>query len=382
MKRLLRRCLEKDPRERLHDIGDARLELKEALTAPADTVPQPAVAKRGRLTWILSAASLIIAAAAIAVAFVEWRAVPEPVVTRLDVTSPSTTDGFSFALSPDGRQIVFVANGEKGSQLWLRPLDQVTAQPLAGTEDASSPFWAPDGRSLGFFAEGKLKRLDLSGGSSQVLADAPQPRGGTWNADGVIVFAPTANSGLMRVTATGGVPAPVTHLAPGQGSHRWPQFLPDGRRFIFLMAQGQAQTHGIYVASLDGGEPTRVLPAETNAAFAPPGYLVRVSQGVLMAQAFDMARATVSGDPFPVAQGVGADDGLQRSAFSVSAAGVLAYRPGAASLRQIAWVDRTGKVVGKIGAPDGSSPANLALAPDGQRIALNRIGQNTTLTCG
>ena len=140
-----------------------------------------------------------------------------------------------------------------------------------------------------------------------MLADAPLGRGGTWNPDGVIVFAPTAADPLMRVAATGGTAAPVTRLAAGQGSHRWPQFLPDGRRFLFLMATGQPQTHGVYVGSLDGGEPTRVMPAETAAAYAAPGYLLLVSQEVLAAYPFDAARGTVAGEPIPVAQAVGTE---------------------------------------------------------------------------
>ncbi len=375
MKRLLRRCLEKDPHERLRDIGDVRIELKDLSVAAAEPSVHTVPMRRG-LAWIVPAGSLLVAVAAVAVAFVAWRAVPPTVVTRLDVTAPSTTDGFSFALSQDGRQIVFAGNSAKGSQLWLRRLDQTSAQPLVGTENAVYPFWAPDGRSLGFFADGKLKRLDFNGGAVQVLADAPQPRGGTWNTEGVILFSPASAAPLMRLPATGGSATPVTHLVVGQGSHRWPQFLPDSKRFIFLMVLGQAQTHGIYVASLDGGEPKRILPSETQAWYAPPGYLVRVSQGVIMAQPFDTSRAALSGDPFPVAQGVVLDDGTGRSAFSLSAAGALAYRSGAATLRQIVWVDRTGKVIGKVAAASEGSPANLALAPSGQRIALNSTVQN------
>jgi Tol biopolymer transport system component len=286
--------------------------------------------------------------------------------------TPPTGDAFSFALSHDGRQLAFVANGEKGPQLWLRPLDQVKAQPLVATQGAKYPFWSPDGRAVGFFADGKLKRIDLVGGAVQVLADAPLGRGGTWNPDDVIVFAPSSTGALLRVAATGGTAAPVTRFAAGQGSHRLPQFLPDGRRFLFLMATGQPDTHGVYVGSLDDGEPTRVMPAETAAAYAAPGYLLLVSQGVLAAHPFDAANATVTGEPRPVAQAVGTNDGSSHSAFSVSAAGVLAHRAGAGARRQLVWVDRTGNTVGAIGQPDENAPANPELAPDGQRVAVGR----------
>jgi Tol biopolymer transport system component len=302
-------------------------------------------------------------------------------VTRLDVVTPATSDAFSFALSPDGRQLAFVANGEKGSQLWLRRFDQPTARPLAETERAIFPFWAPDSRAIGFFADAKLKRLNVAGGPPQVLAEAPQPRGGTWNSDGVIVFVPSANSALVRVAATGGTPTtPVTRLEAGQSSHRWPQFLPDGR-VLFLMTLGQPETRGVYVASLDGGEPTRVLAGETAALYAPPGYLLRVSQGVLVAERFDAAKATVAGEPIPMAQDVAENDGTNRSALSVSAAGVVAYRGGATARRQLVWVDRMGKVLGAVGSPDEAAPANPQLAPDGQRVAVNRNCKGT-LTCG
>jgi Tol biopolymer transport system component len=376
----LERCLQKDPRQRIRDMGDVRLALEGAFetAAPRTTGTTMSSAPRGRPVWMAAFAFVVVLAAALAIPAVRYlrqTPPPEPVVTRLDVVTPPTSDAFSFALSADGRQLAFVASGEKGSQLWLRPLDQVRAQPLVGTEGANYPFWAPDGHAVGFFADGKLKRLDLTGGALQVLADAPFPRGGTWNPDGVIVFGPSAADPLVRVAATGGTVAPVTRLAAGQGSHRWPQFLPDGRRFLFLMATGQPQTHGVYVGSLDGGEPTRVMPAETAAAYAAPGYLLLVSHGVLSAYPFDAARATVAGEPMPVAQGVGTDDGTFHSAFSMSALGVLAHRAGAGARRQLVWIDRTGKMLGGIGSPDESAHQSPELAPDGQRVALNRTVQ-------
>jgi serine/threonine protein kinase/Tol biopolymer transport system component len=371
---LLRRCLQKDPRRRLHDIADARLEIEDAITSPvASPAPVPVIAEPRTRLWVartlLVLAGLALAGLTIPAALY-FRAAPQPIVTRLDVVIPPTSNPFSFALSPDGRQLAFVATVEGGPRLWLRPLDQVTAQPLAGTEGASYPFWAPDSRAIGFFAGGKLKRVDLRGGTPLVLADAPAGRGGTWNGDGVVVFAPSPNGGLMRVMDSGGTQA--MQLVAGQGAPRWPQFLPDGRRVLFSLVAGQMQARGLYVVSLDGGEPARVLTAETAAAYAPPGYLLWVSQGVLVAQHFDAARATVAGKPIPVAQAVGTDDGTYRSGFSVSATGVLAHRTGAAAQRQLVWVDRAGKPLGAIGSPDENVPASPELAPNGQSVAIFR----------
>jgi Tol biopolymer transport system component len=378
--RIVRTCLAKEADDRWQTARDL---LRELRWAAADT--EKGVAGRTaaptrsptRVVWALGAvAALAIAALAVVTTLYARRAIPERVVTRLDVVTPPTTDAFSFALSPDGRQLAFLAYGERGPQLWLRPLDQVNARPLAGTEGGMWPFWAPDGRAIGFFADAKLKRIDLVSGATQVLADAPAGRGGTWSPDGVIVFAPATNGGLLRVAATGGTAEPVTSLPAGPaGSHRWPQFLPDGRRFLFVVGYGRPDTTGVHVGSIDGGEPTRVLPALTAAAYATSGHLLLVTQGVLVAYPFDAVRGIVTGEPVPVAQPVGADDGVFRGAFSVSALGVLAHRAGTAATRQLLWVDRAGKVMGTIGPVDQGSPSYPELSPDGQRVAVLRVVQ-------
>ncbi len=370
--RIADHCLEKSPTARFKSADDLAFAL-EALSAHSganeatiSATVTPKRKRRERLAWALVAvAVLAVGVLAVPVTLYVRRAEAEPVVTRFDVVTPPTSDAFSFALSPDGRQLVFVATAEGGSRLWLRPLDQVTARALAGTEDASMPFWSPDGRAIGFFADGKLKRLDLAGGALQVLADTPQGRGGTWNRDGVIVFG-TANSGLMRVTATGGIPVPVTRRTSGQDSHRFPQFLPDDRRVLFTSELGQPDTNGVYLASLDGGEPTRVLAEAVPAAYVPPGYLLWVRQGALFVQRFDAARATMGGEPVVVAQGV--------EGFSESA-GVLAHRADVSNRRQLVSVDRMGKELGVVGAPDEAVLASPDLASDGQRVAVSRIVQ-------
>lgn len=192
----------------------------------------------------------------------------------------------------------------------------------------------------------------------------------------MILFSPTANSGLVRIQDTGGAPAAaVTALKVGENSHRWPQFLPDGHHFLFRMAIGRTETRGTYIGSLDGGTPTRVLQDETAAVFAPPDLLLVLRQGVLMALRFDPARAVVSGDPVAIAQNVGAATTIERAAFTVSATGVLAHRPGGDQRRQLVWMDRVGRTVGTVGGPDDAALANPALAADGQRVGVTRSVQ-------
>ena len=375
IRRLLQRCLAKDPRHRLRDIGDARLEISEARTstpAPELGAPRASIRWPERAAWSIAILGLgVLAILALP------RGTLEPSLVRFDVDTLPTSDAFAFALSPDGRNLVFVATADGKPLLWVRALEQVGAQPLAGTEGASYPFWSADGRAVGFFADGKLKRKDLSGGPPRVLADAPAARGGAWNRAGDIVYAPEATVGLKRVSATGGAVSTVTVLATDHGSHRWPQYLPDGRRFLFFVGLGQASARGVYIGSLDGGEPTRLLAGETAAVFAPPGYLLRVLDGVLVAHRFDAESGTPEHEPLPLAQPVGTDDGTFHSAFSVSDTGILAHRPGGGTKRQLVWVDASGAPLGTLGPVDDGVPAAPELAPDGRRLALTRAPEGT-----
>jgi len=384
LRELLRRCAKRDPRMRLQAIGDARVQIDELIsgaTEETDTVfPVQARAPRNeRLAWIVATVSLVITAAlAVPATLYLRRVVPEAFLTRFEIPTPPTSDPVSFALSADGRQLAFVATAQGAPRLWVRPLDQVAAQPIAGTEGASYPFWAPDGRTIGFFADNKLKRIDLGSGGPQVLADVSGGRGGTWNRDGVILFGTSGHLPLMRVMGTGGTPLAATRLAPGEGNHRWPQFLPDGRHFLFFGGSGTPDTRVMYVGTLDGGEPKRVLAAESAAIYAPPGALLRVHQGALLAQQFDPERAAVRGDSILVAQGVGVDDGSYRGAFAVSATGVLAHRAARGERRQLTWVDREGIVQGTVGPPDENALSSPELAPDGRRVAVHRTVQTNT----
>jgi eukaryotic-like serine/threonine-protein kinase len=314
--RVVSRCLEKDPDNRWQTTRDLLAELKwlagpgvaeidPGVSGSARRAAQPAGWRRA-LPWTMVGVFGVALAFALAISTTMYfrQTSVEQVITRFEVATPPTTDSYSFALSPDGRQVTFVANGEKGSQLWVRSLDKVAAQPIAGTGGAFYPFWSPDSQTIGFFSGAGLSRIDVAGGAPQVLIPGGGFfRGGAWNRDGVIVLG-DFNGPLKRVSATGGTQAPLTQLAPGQIGHISPQFLPDGHHLIFF-ATGQQS--GVYVASLDGGTPTWVVAAEGAALYASPGFLLRVAQGVLVAQRFDAARGAVLGEPIPVAQGVGSD---------------------------------------------------------------------------
>jgi eukaryotic-like serine/threonine-protein kinase len=366
---LLRRCLNKDPDRRLRHIADARFNLEDA-----ETLALPAArssAPMRVLPWAVAVCSL---AAAVALGYLK-ETTPETQVTRFQIVTPATNDPFSFALSGDGRQIAFVADSEAGARLWIRTLDQIAPRVLAGTEGATEPFWSPDGRAIGFFADGKLKRVDVANGIIRVLADAPIPRGGSWNQDGVILFSPTVYTGLMRVSANGGTAMAVTQRPPaGEGTHRWPTFLPDSRQFMFLVALAEPNVRGLYLGALDGGTPRRVLAAEASTLYAAPGYLLLPSQRVLIAYRFDTSHGAITSDPITVAPSVDIDSGAATglSGFSISATGVLAHRNGATTRRQLVWVDRAGREQGALVASDDTAFASPELAPDGRRVAILR----------
>ena len=372
VRRLLRRCLEKDRKRRLDSAAAARLEIEDALTAPSTL---EGVASRDRLAWSVAVVAALVALILVmpATSYLRRAAAPERNVTRVEITTPTTSDPSSFALSPDGRQLAFIATSDRNAQLWVRSFDDSTARALPGTEGASLPFWAPNGRAIGFFAGGKLKRIDLAGGAPQILADASGARGGAWSPDGVILFGLAQQRPLMRVSATGGAAVAMTEFGAGGFSPRWPQFLPDGRRFLYFAESGP-DTLGTYVGSLDGGTPTRVVPDDTAAVYVPPDTLLVVRQGVLMALRFDSIRAVASGEPISVAQGVGSDT-TGRSAFAVSVTGVLAYRSGGVQRRQLVWMDRAGNLTGKVGGVDDSALSNPTLTADDQHVAVGRATQ-------
>ena len=384
IRKLLRRCLEKDRKRRLTDAGAARLEIDDALTASptvegasASGVLAATASPRARLPWIVATAAVLgMATLAVPAArYLRQTPLPVPREMRLEITTPATDAPLQFALSPDGRSLVFVASADGPSRLWLRPLGETEAQPLAGTEGATNPFWSPDGRSIGFSTTTALSRLDIAGGTPQVLATvAGNPTGGSWNADGTILYTPGVTSPLWRIAAAGGEPTAVTQLEPpGQTAHRYPQFLPDGRLFLFSV-QGTPDTAGIYLGSLDGGAPARLTTADSGAQFLPPDRVVFVQAGTLVSRRLDLVGRALTSEPVTLADEVGAD-AISRGGFAVSGTGLVAYRVGGNAARQLTWFDRTGKAVGVAGEPDASDPAYPELSPDGRRVAMRRAVQ-------
>ena len=374
-------CLAKEADERWQSAGDLKRQLQRIAGSGAEVgSAAPAVARsrvRAMAPWSVAAVAVLGLTAALVIDL-RRPALTLPIV-RFDITTPPTRDASSFAISPDGQSLVFVATLDGASKLWLRQLEQTAPVVLAGTDEAMYPFWSPDSRSVGFFADGKLKRVDIGGGAPQTLARAPSGRGGTWNRDDVILFTPDSQLGspsstIMRVAATGGAVTPVTHLSSGHTTHRWPQFLPDGRRFLFFSGFGPKQ--GTYLGSLDGGEPSRIIETPTQAFFVSPMSLLFLRQDTLMTVAFDPTRGVVSGEPTLVAQPVGTDFGVLLGAFSASTSMVLAHRATIGSARrQLVWVDRDGMPRGTVGPPDQDTLTDPELSPDGRRVAVRRLAQ-------
>ncbi len=373
---LLRRCLEKDPRKRRRDIGDVRLELERAPAAATIlAVPDGRAPRDARRAWI--AATVIALVLTLVVGRPYFSGSVEAPQTTVDIATPETADASSFAISPDGRRVVYAANHNARQVLYLRSLDEGAATPLAGTEDGRHPFWSPNGRSIGFATASQLKRIDLDGRSVQELGRVSPSQGGTWGSDGVILFSPSQSSPIYRVAATGGEAVPVTRLGAGQTSHRFPSFLPGRREFLFY-AFGQADMQGIYLASLDWADTIRLTDADTSGMFMAPGWLLFVRQGTLTASRFDLTRRELSGDPVTVATSVAVDTPVPRAAFSASAAGAIAYRTRGTSTSQLTWFDRSGRPLGTLGEPDAAELSNLDLSHDGSRVAAERTLQNDT----
>ena len=305
------------------------------------------------------------------------EAPPAQPSTRFQILPPEKTS-FNFSrLSPNGRYLAFTAAKDSRNLLWVRPLDSLEAQALPGTDGASYPFWSPDSAFIGFFAQSKLKKIALAGGPPQTLSDGINGRGGTWNRDGVIVFSPNAGNGLVRLPAAGGVAVPVT---ANLGS-RYPEFLPGGRSFLYTVLFGTPEVMGIYVGSLDGKPPVRILPDATNASYAPSessrgsGHLLFRRGTTLMAQPFDPERLRTTGDMFPLAEQVGVNTNASGStgsaAFTVSENGVLAYSAGGAGgIRELVWADRQGKQSKPVGPPAVYN--NFRLAPDQKTILFDQ----------
>jgi serine/threonine protein kinase/Tol biopolymer transport system component len=366
----VQRCLQKDLNQRFRDIGDARLALQGAFDHPVDRDASPR--RSSALAYAGWAAAALVAIASVAGIIPSVTRAPADISeTRLDIVTPPTPDPASFAISPDGRRMVFAEVPSR--PMWLRPLDSNEARALTGTEGGTMPFWSPDGQSIGFFAQGVLKRIDLAGGFARTLANAPQPRRGAWNADGTIIFGAGSIGPLYRVSADGGAVQPATALLPGQTNHRWPQFLPDGRRFL-IFSLGAAGVRGLYIGSLADKSVRKIADRESAYALMPgANMLLFARQGALWAKRMSSDYNSTEGDFIPIAPRVLVDpNATGYGAISVSSTGSIAYRA-SAGLQQLVWLDRAGRTVATIGQPEGDYITIWGLSLDGRTAAVSRV---------
>ena len=380
--RLVKTCLEKDPDERWQTAHDVKLQLRQLSergpqtgTASSSSVASPLAADKDEPRYLRWTALALAIVAAAAIGFFSHRPNPAPTIWGgLNIVASLGEEG-SFVLSRDGTQLAYVAADPQGRVLlWVRKLDSPKGSPLEGTEGLEYPFWSADGRKLAFFAEGKLKRIDAAGQNLQVVCDAPNGRGGSWNKDGVIVFTPNAVGGLSKVSAAGGTPVPVTHVREGT-NHRFPYFLPDGRHFLFTYAYSKDGKDGIYVGSLDSSDITLISPGPSSDAAYASGYLLLVREGKLWAQPFDVRVLRVTGEPFLVTDGVRWAFDRRAADFSVADNGMLVFLSTAGSGQRLVWFDREGReqavAIPDIGNPTSGLMAG-ALSPEGDRVAVAR----------
>jgi serine/threonine protein kinase len=388
LKRLLRRCLEKDPKQRLRDIGEARIAIDAIASGSAEEESSPAAAaspRSRRSPWVPWAVAAGLALVALVTGASYLRKPPADAQVVRAFIPPAEDSPFELsslhpgpaAVSPDGTRIVYSARNDNGSAvLWIRHLNQTQARSFPGTEGAGYPFWSPDGKSIGFIADGKLKRVDAAGGPPLTLCDAPVGKGGTWNPDDVILFAPSFNGPIHRVAAAGGQSVAVTEVDPekGQNSHRFPHFLPDGRHYIYFARAaaamgGDGTGSAVYLASLDGDEPARELFRCQSQAIYASGYLLFLRESALMAWPFDPDRLEFTGDAFPIVDHVNFLPAASRAIFDASQNGVLVYLAGAATPGgQIEWVDREGKTLSTLG--DRATYSAPRISPDGTKVAV------------
>jgi Tol biopolymer transport system component len=377
LERLVRFCMAKEREDRIRSAHDVKLQLDWIAEAGSQAgIPAPVVARRRvsqRIAWVAAA---VAAAAAVAFAIGFVLRAPAPVhPMRVSILPPDkqTFDPLSIALSPDGTKLAFVATTAAGtSQLWVRPLDSTAAQPLAGTDDAVFPFWSPDSRSLGFFAQGKLRTIDIGGGAVQTLADTPQPRGGSWGADGTILYTPDSLSALFRIPAAGGNPSRVIgseKASASIGSPRWPAFLPDGRHFVFFQFKPDSVGGGgsIGLGALDSQQSTTLVDSDYRAQYAS-GQLLFIHGGNLMAQSFDEKKLKLTGNMLPIAEQVRGEN-RGAAGFSVSGEGKLIFAGGRSASLDLAWYDRSGK---KGDVIDSGTFQDAHISPDGKKVAAAR----------
>ena len=383
VRRLLRRCLEKDPRKRLSAIADARLELDEREPDVSAGAVFPVPSRRpSAATIALAAIAGVVVTAGVAALL--W---PSPVRTAGDEARTSLLgppgleiypDSPQVAISPDGRMVAFVTGRVPPSdtQLWVRPIDSLSARRIENADGAILPFWSPDSQRIAFFAKEKLKKVSLSGGRVETLADAPAARGGAWNTSDVIVFAPHVAAPLYRVSANGGDAKPLTSLDASrrQSGHRFPVFLPDGEHFLYAALPARNGAFDIFVGTLNGGQPRFLGPMESAPVYADPGWLIFARRSVLVAQRFDSRALTLGDETVPLGD---QPDSVLEPAFSftaghaasVSNSGALAYFSAPSRSVAAVWLDATGQPAGRLGIPAGNY-SRARISPDGTQAVF------------
>ena len=375
---------------------------KPAWTAPRVTAPRPSIApyaavqgsettygysgyagSNKRRVWAIGGGVLALAATSVA-AVLLWQQKPAAPVLKFSVSQPENTSYPGMpSVSPDGRYLTFSAIGPEGKRmLWLRPLDALHASVIQGSEGASAPFWSPDSQSIAFFGGKYLKRVPITGGAPANICQAEaSPGGGTWNREGVILFAPSLADGFYRVAATGGKPEQVFGLDETklERADLWPQFLPDGKHFVFYQLTDLAETSGVYLGTMEKPEYHRLFASQTNAAFSPgtpdapkTGYLLYINERNLMAQRFNLGRLETVDDPITMGNDIGAVRSMALAPISVSTTGVLVYQGVGLPTRQMVWMDRAGRMLAMSGAPGNWGPPRIS--PDGNRSIVAKAG--------
>jgi serine/threonine protein kinase/Tol biopolymer transport system component len=373
-------CLAKDPDERWQSAGDIARELRWVASGGSEpgTSP-PAPIERRWWNHVVWGATVMLLLATLAWLLLRGH---EPERTLRSFLPPPAQMSFDFTgdfsgppvFNNDGTAVAFCARNQKErDSIWVQVLNELAAKKLEGTEGAVFPFWSADGKFVGFFADGHLKKVPAGGGPVTMLADAPNPRGGSWNQDNVIIYEPDYRDTLWRISANGGTPAKLTKFENGKHTtHRWPHFLPDGKHFLFFATNhsGSAAEQGIYFGSLEDGSYTRVLDSDAGGQYAS-GYLLYHLQSQLLAQKFDPAKGTISGEPITLANLVEYDIGTWHTTFTVSQNGLLAYEPGAKMLgNDLVWVDRSGNMLGKV-AERAFHKGSGRFSPDGKQLAIS-----------
>ncbi len=411
--RIVLECMEKDPNERMQSIKQVAIDLnrfkrtssrtrmsktfstgsvskmsKESIShSDSETTSGRLIFGMNRLPWIVATVCFV---SSVMFGVMFFRSSPNERNTIRSVISPPEKAIFSFfgnssgppAISPDGKRIAFVARDSSDKRhLYVRSLDALDAQPLAGTEGALHPFWSPDNKFIGFVAQGKLKKIDVSGGSPITICNAGDSRGSSWSNEGMIVFSPGAGNPLFVVSASGGTPTVITNLDSmrKETTHRWPFFLPDGQHFLYFartVATGaQGEGDAIRVASLDGKVNKILLNASSNAVYAS-GYLLFVRGSSLIAQRFNIHSLELEGEATAIVQGIAYDPSIHRGLFSASENGIMVYQTGNVQIgSKLSLADRSGKALGMVG--DMGEYSGFRISPDGQRIALSVFDQKS-----